>query len=106
MLQMTNLSTKDKEKWMAVMQADFMSSESSDDSDTDKLITKNLEWRSTKVTDFFKALDEGREELRSPMAKRQAKTRVFSSVASSRSIPADGPKWAIDKSTQFDELKS
>ena len=35
----------------------------------DKLIIINLEWKSDKVCDFFKALDDSKDEIQSPMSK-------------------------------------
>ena len=56
----------------------FMSSESSND-ENDKLIIKKWNGGLIKFVIFFKALDDSRDEIQSPMSKRQCKTRVFSS---------------------------
>ena len=54
-----DLLERDNIKWMEIVNVDFMSSEeSAAEGDDGELFTKILPWRSPKVTNFFKVLDE------------------------------------------------
>lgn len=94
-MEKSDLSQKDKEKWKEVMTADYMSSEFSCSED-DQLITKKLEWRSSKASKFFQLLDEHYENSKSSLAKRQSKKRCVSNMPSDRSVPSGNPpNWVI-----------
>ena len=69
---------------------------SSDESDGEKIIVKHMPWRSTKVTEFFKQLDDEATTHKSDQAKRQTKQRVLGGQ-STRPKPKCGtiPSWAI-----------
>ena len=75
-----------KEKWLPVLTMDFMSSdESATDEGKEVLVTRPLPWESVSVTQFKLSLDSAALEHKSPLAKRQMKTRK-------RGVPSDRPK--------------
>ena len=66
----------EKEMWRKIMMIDFMSSdESCYEGDEEVLVSKPLPWESGKVTHFKQALDEATLQEKSPLAKRQMKSR-------------------------------
>ena len=87
---------KDKEKWSKILSMEFMSSdESGMDDGKDVLITKPLKWESEAVISFKRALDDQSFRQKSPLAKRQMKTRKRG-LHSSRPKPlGDFPSWAF-----------
>lgn len=87
---------KDKEKWSKLLSMEFMSSdESGMDDGKDVLITKPLNWESEAVANFKRALDDQSFRQKSPLAKRQMKTRKRG-MPSSRPRPSgDFPSWAL-----------
>ena len=65
---------------MTVFHPGFISTDhsaSGTDSEDDTLVTKPLEWRSKKATEFFYELDVNVEEGKSAQAKKQTKERVL-----------------------------
>lgn len=71
---------------------EVISSEESEDEDI--IIVKPLTWRSLKVTEMFRDLDEAGEINKSKQALRQRRKRIIGTVPSTRSMPDDLPKWA------------
>lgn len=67
---------------------------SSDESDGEAIVMKDLPWRSSRVTDFFKSLDEEAARHKSMQAKRQTKQRILGG-SSIRSKPDKVPSWAV-----------
>ena len=87
-----------KEKWLPVLTMDFMSSdESATDEGNEVLVTRPLPWESVSVTQFKRSLDDAALEQKSPLAKRQMKTRKRG-MPSDRSKPGSGdyPAWAYN----------
>ena len=59
----------------------FVSSDHSySDSEDDALVTQPLEWRSTKVAEFFYQLDAYADEGKSAQGKKQTKERVLLTI--------------------------
>ena len=84
----------DRDKWQKILTADMMSSEESED---DTIVVKPLRWRSSKVIQFFEALDQQLYAEKSAQAKRQTKKRIIGE-ASLRTKPRSGlPSWAFKK---------
>lgn len=83
------------------MNVDFMSSEESiqgsgdDEHVEEPLLTKILPWRASKVTKFFRILDEFNEKDKSAQSKKQTKERIFSDIESARGVPDKSPSWAL-----------
>lgn len=77
-----------------MLNSEMISSEESGDEDV--IIIKPLPWRSSRVTEFFRKMDEKTIEQRSQQAKRQTKSRVLGE-ASLRPKPAHplSPAWAF-----------
>lgn len=93
---MTFTDERQREKWLLAMRMDIMSSEESEiEGDDDVIIIKPLPWRSNAVNEMIQRLDARIRENRSSQARRQAKTRDYSSLPSSRGKPilGDLPKW-------------
>ena len=91
----SSLPKRQKEKWSKVMIADMMSSEESDEGD-ETIVVKPLQWRSSRVTEFFKNIDVLGTERKNSQALRQRKPRVISSVASQCPKPAATlPCWVF-----------
>lgn len=99
----SDLSEKNKAKWMAVMQAELISSEESissnenDDNDEEEkpLIIKTIPWRAPKVDKLFKVLDDFSQKEKSAQSKKQTKQRIVSGIESTRHIPENVPQWAL-----------
>lgn len=73
-----------------------MSSEESTSENEEILIVKPLPWRSEKVWQFFKQLDEKVERAKKAQAKRQRKQRVVSNDFSVRPKPITTlPVWSL-----------
>ena len=89
---------KDKRKWQAVLNSEFMSSdESNSESENGVIVKKDLPWRSERVSTMFSKLDGVIDDGKSTFAKRQTRQRVISSIEqSSRSHPSGKfPSWAF-----------
>ena len=97
MLKKSSLAEKDKAKWMNIIVPGFISSDySCSDSEEDTLVTQTLEWRSSKVTDFFYQLDQHADGAKSAQARKQTKSRVLSDTPSVCTKPSGkSPSWAI-----------
>lgn len=69
---------------------------SSEESEGETILVKDIPWRSPKATDFFKTLDEQSTKLKSSQAKRQTKQRILSG-SSDRPRPGNSkfPSWAL-----------
>lgn len=78
MLEKSGMSDRDKSKWMTVLVPGFVSSDHScSDSEDEALVTQPLEWRSTKVEEFFYQLAE---EGKSAQVKKNRRKRGFSPI--------------------------
>ena len=88
---------KDKEKWNKILTAELTSSEESGTDDGEQvLIVHALPWRSNRVDQMFRSLDENALSLRSPQGRRQMKRRVAGSASTRLQCQIEGiPKWAI-----------
>lgn len=76
---------------------DFMSSDdSAADEEEEVFVTRPLPWRSERVGQFFKHLDDALLKDKSPQSKRQRKRRVLG-LTSSRPAPMidDIPDWVF-----------
>ena len=99
------ISEQDKEKYTAILTAQYMSSEESmtDDSDNEEqdqekkkmFARKTLPWRSDEVDDMFKSLDRKAARRRSERAAAMVVKRRVTVNASVRLAPPDAPRWAI-----------
>ena len=83
-----------KQKWLAVMVNDLMSSEESGEDDT--VTVHPLPWRSEYVNKMFQNTDKYSKLRKSPQASRQTKKRITGSP-SVRPSPSksDIPAWAL-----------
>lgn len=79
MLGKSSLSQAEKDKWMKAMVMDMMSSE---ESEGESIAVKALPWRSKRVEDFIKMIDDQADSQKSLQAKRQSKNRVLAGVSS------------------------
>lgn len=70
MLGKSSLSQAEKDKWMKAMVMDMMSSE---ESEGENIAVKELPWRSERVDDFIRKLDDQAASKKSSQAKRQTK---------------------------------
>lgn len=87
---------KDKEKWSKILSIEFMSSdESGTDDGKDVLITKPLIWESEAVASFKRALDDQSFQQKSPLAKRQMKTRKRGMPSFRPKPSGEFPLWAF-----------
>lgn len=84
-----------RERWKSAIHVDLMSSEdSATEGDEDAIMVKTLPWRSDQVNQMMKRLDDKINSDKSTQAKRQAKPRVASISASTRSKPSGSfPAW-------------
>ena len=78
----------------------MMSSEESDEEGPagSSIVVKSLPWRSTRVNNFMKSLDDKGESLKSHQSLRQKKRRVVAATSSSRPRPGEHlhiPAWAF-----------
>ena len=90
------LNEEEKEKWMALLKLEVMSSDNSCCDDNDEYILVHpLPWLSAEVNEFKHKLDEEINKEKSPRARRQTKRRVIGSP-STRPMPTQGvPAWAL-----------
>lgn len=87
-----------RNKWKEVLTLDIMSSEESGvEADDDVLYVRPLPWRSEKVVDMLKILDEKAMSGKSRLSRRQRKRRVRLQTSSSdqRPTPTSCPSWMI-----------
>ena len=90
----STLSDKENKKWKQILVADIMSSEES--ASDEMFLVKRLPWRSERVTQFLKQLDDRQEGTKKAQAKRQRKQRVHNGISSSRPLPlATLPPWSL-----------
>lgn len=91
----SNMPDKEKEKWLKIFVPDMVSSEESDSNDGDIIIVKPLGWRSERINQMFKKIDDQIESRKTTQARRQKRKRVLGSNFSSRKQPSHLPKWAV-----------
>ena len=79
------------------MKAIVMDMMSSEESEGENIGVNKLPWRSERVDDFIKMLDDQAASQKSSQAKRQTKKRVLAGV-SSRPKPTSSvvPSWCIN----------
>ena len=100
MLEKANFeSDEQKEEWRQTLKLELISSDESgiDNEESEEvIITKPLPWRSTKLDEFFRRLDDESHQKKSPQARRQMKPRRLG-VQSSRPPPdREGlPDWVF-----------
>ena len=70
---------------------------SSNDSDGDSIVVKNIPWRLPTLDSFFYKLDEQLLSNMSSQATRQMKKLILDGAESSRPKPAISPVWAFTK---------
>ena len=88
------LTEEQKDKWLAVIMNDFMSSEES--GPDDDIYLHPLPWRSDYVTKMFNTIDNYVQKKKSPQAKRQTKKRIVAGLPSERPQPLSSvPEWAM-----------
>ncbi len=85
---------KEKEKWAKICVPELVSSE---ESEGEVMVVKNLPWRSHTCKDFFKMLDDKGNESKSDQAKRQTKRRIVG-TDSDRNRPSllVVPSWSLN----------
>ena len=88
---------KAREKWLSVLNMEFMSSEeSAAEEDEEVIIVHPLPWRSARFDTILRSLDDLIHKEKSPQARRQTKKRVVG-LASFRPKPISKeiPSWAF-----------
>ena len=102
-LERSTVNEHQKSKLMTVLVPEFMSSEESDDIDSEseeKYLVRPIPWRSAKVDDLFYQLDEETKRSMSKQSKRQLKERILSKELSDRPVPQGKyPSWAFAGTT-------
>jgi hypothetical protein len=97
-LERSTVNEHQKSKIMTVVFPEFMSSEESDDCDSEseeKYLVRPIPWRS-KVDEIFYQLDEETKRSMSKQSKRQLKERILSKELSNRPVPQGKyPSWAF-----------
>lgn len=90
----TKLTDDQRQKWLAVMTNEFMSSEESGDDDS--LCLHPIPWRSSYVSQMFQKIDSYCANKKSSQARRQMKQRQVGSP-SRRLLPnaESVPDWAV-----------
>jgi len=87
------LTDEQRQKWLSVINNDFMSSEESGEEDS--IIIRPLPWRSKYVDSMFRKIDEYAKSKKSSQARRQLKVRRFSKDLSQRLAPIEAPEWSL-----------
>lgn len=79
------MNEREKNKWAKCLVVDLISS---DESDGETIVVKNLPWRSSVVNDFFDSLDNEAYSRKSEQAKRQMKKTLCGDL-SDRPVPTN-----------------
>lgn len=93
----SKLTQQQKNKWLAVIANDIMSSEESGPDD-DSILVHSLPWRTQYVTKMFGKIDQYTRSKKSPQALRQMKKRVIGATSNRpRPVPIEKfPEWAVE----------
>ena len=91
------LTEDQKQKWLKVVTNEYMSSEESDEDNTDRVIVHPLPWRSDVVDKMFEKIGSHVSARKSSQAKRQMKERLVGLVSLRKCPSSDVPSWAINE---------
>ena len=94
-LEKSSMHEVQKENWRSVMVTELMSS---DESDGDTIMVKNLPWRSSVLQELYIKLDKQQLSKKSSHAVRLTKKRMMNGIESSRPKPSNHlPHWSYAK---------